>query len=83
LPASPRNQAATAILDVTGVPEADAGVATVLIRAARAGRLLGTEVLLSGVRPAMARALVELGIELTGLVTRGSLASAIEATLRR
>jgi len=69
--------ARVAIIDITGVPTVDTHVASVLIRASQAVRLLGAEVVLTGIRSRVARALVELGVELGGLVTRGSLQAGI------
>ncbi|WP_437755355.1 PAS domain S-box protein [Sorangium sp. So ce1389] len=76
-------QAAVAILDITGVKSVDAEAAAALIRIAQAARLLGAEVVLTGIRPAAAQALVELGTELRGLVTCGTLQSGIAYALRR
>ncbi|MET0621943.1 MAG: response regulator [Pyrinomonadaceae bacterium] len=69
--------ARVAIIDITGVPTVDTHVASVLISAAQAVRLLGAEVVLTGIRSRVARALVELGVDLGGLVTRGSLQAGI------
>src|SRR5215213_2810468 len=69
--------ARVAIIDITGVPAVDTHVASVLIRASQAVRLLGAEVVLTGIRSRVARALVELGVDLGGLVTRGSLQAGI------
>ncbi len=69
--------ARVAIIDITGVPTVDTHVASVLIRASQAVRLLGAEVVLTGIRSKVARALVELGLDLGGLVTRGSLQAGI------
>jgi CheY-like chemotaxis protein/anti-anti-sigma regulatory factor len=69
--------ARVAIIDITGVPTVDTQVASVLIRASQAVRLLGAEVVLTGIRSRVARALVELGVDLGGLVTRGSLQAGI------
>ncbi|HEX8148397.1 MAG TPA: response regulator [Pyrinomonadaceae bacterium] len=69
--------ARVAIIDITGVPTVDTHVASVLIRASQAVRLLGAEVVLTGIRSRVARALVELGVDLGGLVTRGSLQAGI------
>jgi rsbT co-antagonist protein RsbR len=75
--------ARVAIIDVTGVPVVDGGVAEALVRTASAIRLLGARVVLTGVQPAMARTLVELGVELGGIVTRGSLREGIAYATRR
>lgn len=78
------NQSAThVILDVTGVPEADTGMADALIRASQAVRLLGAKVILTGIQPAFARTLIELGVDLSGLVTQSTLASGIRAAMGR
>jgi rsbT co-antagonist protein RsbR len=75
--------AEVAILDVTGVPVVDTDVANGLIRAAQGVRLLGAEVVLTGIRPDVARTLVDLGADLRGVVTQSSLQQGIEYALRR
>ncbi|HZI19505.1 MAG TPA: PAS domain S-box protein, partial [Pyrinomonadaceae bacterium] len=70
--------ARVAIIDITGVPEVDARVAQTLVNAAQAVRLLGTEVLITGVRSGVARTLVSLGVDLTGLRIRRDLQSGID-----
>jgi rsbT co-antagonist protein RsbR len=66
-----------AILDITGVPVVDTQVADALIRAAQAVKLLGAQVVLTGIRPEVAQTLVGLGADLRGIVTRSSLQSGI------
>lgn len=78
-----RAAADTIILDITGVPLVDTGVANALIQAARAVRLLGAEALLVGITPEVAQTLVGLGADLRELVTRGDLRSGIMYALRR
>jgi rsbT co-antagonist protein RsbR len=70
-------------LDITGVPLVDSQVAQGLIGVVQAARLLGTEVLLVGVRPEVAQAIVGLGIELRGIRTFRDLQSAIEQIVDR
>ncbi|HEX7313085.1 MAG TPA: response regulator [Pyrinomonadaceae bacterium] len=70
-------RARIAIIDITGVPTVDTHVASVLIRAAQAVRLLGAEVVLTGIRSRVARSLVELGVDLGGLKTRSNLQAGI------
>ena len=74
-----RWQATMVLIDITGVPSMNANVADQLMRATRAARLLGTEAALVGVSPEVARCLVELGVDFTGLVTHGDLRSGIRA----
>jgi len=76
-----RQSAHTAILDITGVRSVDAQVADALVAAARAAKLLGARVLLSGVRPDVARTLVDLGADLGGITTVPTLQSAIAIVL--
>lgn len=66
-------QARIAIFDVTGVSEAGAEVTDALVRAARSVRLLGAEIVITGIRPSVAQALVQIDAELGGIVTRGTL----------
>jgi len=71
------------ILDVTGVAEVDTDVADGLLRVAQAVRLLGAEVALTGMQPAVARALVDLGVDMTSFVTKADLQSGIQWASRR
>lgn len=75
------NQARTVIVDITGVPVVDTQVANVLIQAAQAVRLLGAQIVITGIRPEIAQTLVSLGIDLRGLTTRGSLQSGVAYAL--
>jgi anti-anti-sigma factor len=70
-----------ALLDITGVPTIDTQTAQHLIETISAVRLMGAEVVLTGVRPAIAQALVHLGIDLTNVTTRPSLAGGLSVAL--
>ncbi len=76
------HQARVAIIDITGVPNVDTSVANYLIRAARAGALMGCRAILVGIRPEMAQVIVELGIDMQGLRTFSDLQSGVEYALR-
>jgi anti-anti-sigma factor len=76
------HQATLAILDITGVSVVDTQVAQALIGAAQAVRLLGAQVMLTGIQPQIAQTLVHLGVDLSGIETRGSLQSGIAEALR-
>lgn len=78
-----RQGARTVIVDITGVRTVDAQVAEALVMAARAVGLLGARVIVTGVRPEVARTLVDLGTDLQGIVTRGTLRSGIAHALGR
>jgi rsbT co-antagonist protein RsbR len=70
-----------ALVDITGVPTIDTQTAQHLIETISAVRLLGSQVVLTGVRPAIAQTLVHLGIDLSGIITRSSLAAGIAVAL--
>ncbi len=71
------------ILDITGVRTVDANVASAIVSAARAVRLLGARVVVTGIRAEVARTFIEIGTDLEGIVTRGNLQSGIAFALRR
>jgi len=70
-----------AVLDITGVQTIDTQTAQHLIETTSAVRLLGAEVILTGVRPIIAQTLVHLGIDLSNIITRSSLASGLRMAL--
>jgi rsbT co-antagonist protein RsbR len=67
-----------AILDISGVPAVDSLVAQHLIKTVSATRLMGAECIISGIRPEIAQTVVHLGIDLSSIVTKASLASALK-----
>lgn len=77
-----RARAASVIIDVTGVPVIDNAVVDHLLRVARTSELLGARAVFVGVRPSTARALVQSGADLRGLVTFADLKSGVEYALR-
>lgn len=77
-----QHRAAIAILDITGVQVIDTQVAGALIQAAQAARLLGAQVVLTGIQPRIAQTLVELGIDLGDLVTYSSLQAGVAYAMR-
>lgn len=70
-----------ALVDIMGVPTIDTQTAQHLIETISAVRLLGAQVVLTGVRPAIAQTLVHLGIDLSGIMTRSSLAAGLQVAL--
>jgi rsbT co-antagonist protein RsbR len=72
-----------AIVDITGVSVVDTQVASVLVRAAHAVRLLGAEVILTGIRPEVAHTLVTIAADLGDITTRGTLQSGIAYAVER
>jgi rsbT co-antagonist protein RsbR len=77
-----QHRSTLAILDITGVSVVDTQVAQALVSAAQAVKLLGAQVMLTGIQPPIAQTLVHLGVDLGGIITRGSLQSGIAAALR-
>jgi PAS domain S-box-containing protein len=66
-----------AIIDITGVAVVDSHVANTILQSAHAARLLGTHVVLTGIRAGVARSLVRLGVDLSGVNTRKTLQEGI------
>ena len=58
------------ILDITGVATVDTYVANHLINTTTAARLLGAEIIITGISPSIAQIIVHLGINLSGVITR-------------
>ena len=70
------------VLDISGVGAVDTAVANQLIRITKATRLMGCESIISGISPAIARALVELGVNVGEVKTTSTLRDAFEAALK-
>ena len=73
-----RTGSGIAILDISGVPTVDSMVAQHLIKTVNATRLMGAECIISGIRPEIAQTIVHLGIDLSHVVTKATLASALK-----
>lgn len=67
-----------AILDISGVPTVDSLVAQHLIKTVNATRLMGAECIISGIRPEIAQTIIHLGIDLSGIQTKSSMAGALQ-----
>jgi rsbT co-antagonist protein RsbR len=67
-----------AILDISGVPAVDSLVAQHLIKTVSATRLMGAECIISGIRPEIAQTVVHLGIDLSNIITKATLANALK-----
>ncbi|NJP04444.1 MAG: HAMP domain-containing protein [Chloroflexaceae bacterium] len=78
-----KHHARTAILDITGVQVVDTQVANVLIQATKAVKLLGAQVVLTGIQPQIAQTIVHLGIDLRSLVTRNTLQDGMAYVFKR
>jgi rsbT co-antagonist protein RsbR len=76
-------EATVAILDITGVPTVDTLVAQHLMKTVAAARLMGAECIISGIRPQIAQTIVHLGVNLEGVITKATLAGALQTALRK
>ena len=75
--------AAIAIIDITGVPTVDTLVAQHLLKTVAAARLMGADCIISGIRPQIAQTIVHLGVDLSAVTTKATLADAFLVALRR
>lgn len=76
-----QHRASTVILDITGVQVIDTQVANALMRTAQAVKLLGAQIILTGIRPQIAQTLVHLGVDLRDIVTCSTLQEGIAVAL--
>jgi rsbT co-antagonist protein RsbR len=78
-----KDHARAVVMDLTGVKNIDSQVSHHLIQMVRAVQLMGSDAIITGIHPEIARALVSLNIDLTGVTTRASLSDGLkEAFLR-
>jgi anti-anti-sigma regulatory factor len=70
------------VIDITGVPIVDTGVASRLMRTVEAARLLGAECILTGISPVIAQTLVTVGVNLGNIKTQGTLKNGLESALK-
>jgi rsbT co-antagonist protein RsbR len=72
------NRAKAVVVDITGVPAVDSKIANHLLQTVDAARLMGARVIVTGLSPEVAQALVTIGVDLTRLKTVGDLQGGIE-----
>ena len=70
-----------ALVDITGVPAIDTQTAQHLLETTAAVKLLGAQVVLTGVKAPIAQTLVHLAVDMSEIVTRSSLAAGLEYAL--
>jgi rsbT co-antagonist protein RsbR len=70
------------IIDITGIDTMDTRAADNFVRMARSVRLLGAKCILSGVHPTIARTVVQLGIDLSGIESYRTMKDALRNYLR-
>src|SRR5688572_24918714 len=72
-----------AIIDITGVPVVDTLVAQHLLKTVAAARLMGADCIISGIRPQIAQTIVHLGVDISAVLTKATLAAAFAIALTR
>lgn len=75
-------EAAVAIIDITGVPTVDTLTAQHLLKTVSAAKLMGAECFISGIRPQIAQTMVHLGVDLS-VTSKATLADAFKLALKR
>ena len=75
------DQARCIIIDIAGVPVVDTKVADYLMKTTAAVKLLGAEVILTGISAQVARTIVQLGVQITSMHTVSRLDEGIELAL--
>jgi rsbT co-antagonist protein RsbR len=71
-------QSKVAILDISGIPIVDSLVARHLIMTVSAARLMGAECIITGISSRISQTMVNLGVDLSGIITRGVLADGLK-----
>lgn len=74
-----QTRSACVIIDITGVEVVDTTTASAMLKMTRAARLLGAVCVLTGVRPEIARTMVQLNIEVEGARTMRTLKDGLRA----
>ena len=82
LEAIAHHQAEVVIIDITGVSLVDTSVANTLIQTVLAAELLGAKSVLVGISAAVSRTIVQLGVDLSQVVTRRDLQAGIAYALK-
>ena len=72
-----------ALVDLTAVPAFDTRVALHIIKTVSAAKMLGADVIVTGISPDAAQTLTKLGVDLSVLDTRGGLVSGVAAAYQR
>jgi rsbT co-antagonist protein RsbR len=75
------HHARVVILDITGVPIVDSGVAAHLDKTIQAARLKGARTIITGISDAVAEAVVDLGIDWSGIETLSDLQTGLVVAL--
>lgn len=77
------HRAKLVVVDITGVANIDQGVANSLVNAVDASRLMGADVIITGLSAEIAQTLVTIGVDLNKMNTVGDLQGGIEEAERQ
>jgi rsbT co-antagonist protein RsbR len=77
------HRAKVVVVDITGVPDVDQAVANSLVQTVDASRLMGAEVIITGLSSKIAQTLVTIGVDLNKMRTVGDLQGGIEEAERQ
>jgi len=75
------HRAKVVILDITGVPVVDSGVAAYLNKTIQAARLKGARTIVTGISDAVAETIVDLGVDWSSIETMADLQTGLRAVL--
>lgn len=78
-----KEHASAVVIDLTGVKNIDSQVSHHLIQMVQAVQLMGSDAIITGIRPDIARALISLNIDLSNVTTRASLSDGLKEAFRR
>jgi len=78
-----QKQARFVILDITGVDVVDTRTADHFIKLINSAQLLGAECFVTGIQPAVAQTLVEIGVDLGAITTLRTLQDGLRECMRR
>jgi rsbT co-antagonist protein RsbR len=76
------HRAKVVVIDITGVPDVDEGVANSLVQTVDASKLMGASVIITGLSSEIAQTLVTIGVDLSKMDTVGDLQEGIEEASR-
>ena len=78
-----QDRAQAVVMDLTGVKNIDSQVSHHLVQMVHAVQLMGSDAIITGISPEIARALVSLNIDLTNITTRASMSDGLKEAFRR